>query len=168
MELKQMFLEKLEREAVVTRKAIERVPEGRNDFKPHEKSMELGYLAVLVATMLGWISFMIEQDELDLSEPGNGGLKPRTVTTRAELVAALDEAVTRARKALESTTEEHLHKNWRFKIGGQVAMDAPRHVMMSDSVFSHLAHHRGQLTVYLRLNDAKVPAMYGPSADEYR
>ena len=75
MDLKEMFLAKLEREAVVTRKAIERVPEGRNDWKPHEKSMEFGYLAVLVATMLSWISLMIERDELDLGDPSNGRLK---------------------------------------------------------------------------------------------
>jgi uncharacterized damage-inducible protein DinB len=166
MDLKEMFLGKLEREALATRKVIERVPEGRNSWKPHEKSMELGYLAVLVATMPGWIWFMIEKDELDLGDPGNGGLKPKVVATTAELLAALDEAVAKARKALEATTEEHLMKNWQFKIAGQVVMEAPRHVMLSDSVFSHLAHHRGQLTVYLRLNEAKVPAIYGPTADE--
>lgn len=168
MELKEFFLEKLEREAAVTRKAIERVPEGRNDWKPHEKSMELGYLAALVATMAGWIKFMIERDELDLSAPGNGGLKPTTRETRAELLEEMDRAFASARKALEGTTEEHLLKNWQFRIGGQVVTEAPRHVMLSDSVFSHLAHHRGQLTVYLRLNEAKVPAIYGPSADEFR
>ena len=166
MELKEMFLGKLEREAEITRKAIERVPEGRNDWKPHEKSMPLGYLAALVATMAGWIWFMIEQEELDLSDPGRAGFKPQVMETRAELLAALEEAFARARKALEGTTEEHLMKNWRFKMRDQVASELPRHVMLSDAVFSHLAHHRGQLTVYLRLNNAKVPAMYGPSADE--
>jgi uncharacterized damage-inducible protein DinB len=167
MDLREMFLAKLEREAEITRRAIERVPEGRNDWKPHEKSMELGYLAALVATMAGWISFMIDKDELDLSDPGNAGFKPKVMATRVELLAALEDAYARARKSLEGTTEEHLMKNWRFKMGGQVASEQPRHVMLSDAVFSHLAHHRGQLTVYLRLNEAKVPAMYGPSADEF-
>lgn len=167
MELREMFLAKLDREAVVTRKAIERVPEGRNDFKPHEKSMELGYLAALVATMPGWVWFMIEKDELDLSDPANEGFKTKARETKAELLEALDDGIAQARKALESTTEEHLVKNWRFKMGGQVISDLPRHVMLSDAVFSHLAHHRGQLTVYLRLTDAKVPAIYGPSADEF-
>jgi len=83
------------------------------------------------------------------------------------LLEALDEGVEQARKALEGTTEEHLMRNWQFKMGGQVISDLPRHVMLSDAVFSHLAHHRGQLTVYLRLTDAKVPAIYGPSADEF-
>ncbi len=162
-----MFLAKLDREAVVTRKAIERVPEGRNDFKPHEKSMELGYLAALVATMPGWVWFMIEKDELDLGDPANEGFKTKARETKAELLEALDDGIAQARKALQETTEEHLMKNWRFKMGGQVISDLPRHVMLSDAVFSHLAHHRGQLTVYLRLTDAKVPAIYGPSADEF-
>lgn len=167
MELREMFLAKLDREAIVTRKAIERVPEGRNDFKPHEKSMELGYLAALVATMPGWVWFMIEQDELDLNDPASEKFKTKARETKAELLEALDDGIAQARKALESTTEEHLMKNWRFKMGGQVISDLPRHVMLSDAVFSHLAHHRGQLTVYLRLTDAKVPAIYGPSADEF-
>ncbi len=167
MELREMFLAKLDREAVVTRKAIERVPEGRNDFKPHEKSMELGYLAALVATMPGWVWFMIEKDELDLGDPANEGFKTKARETKAELLEALDDGIAQARKALQETTEEHLMKNWRFKMGGQVISDLPRHVMLSDAVFSHLAHHRGQLTVYLRLTYAKVPAIYGPSADEF-
>jgi uncharacterized damage-inducible protein DinB len=167
MELKEMFLTKLDREVVVTRKAIERVPEGRNDFKPHEKSMELGYLAALVATMPGWIWFMIEKDELDLSDPASERFKTKAKDTKSELLEALDEGVAQARKALEGTTEDHLMKNWKFKMGGQVISDLPRYVMLSDAVFSHLAHHRGQLTVYLRLTDSKVPAIYGPSADEF-
>jgi len=167
MDLKEMFLAKLEREEAITRQAIERVPEGRNDWKPHEKSMELGYLAALVATMAGWIWFMIEQDELDLTDPGKAGFKPQVKATRAELLDALEKAFARARKALEGTTEEHLMKNWRFKMRDQITSELPRHVMLSDAVFSHLAHHRGQLTVYLRLNEAKVPAIYGPSADEF-
>jgi uncharacterized damage-inducible protein DinB len=165
--LREMFLAKLEREEAITRKAIERVPEGRNGWKPHEKSMELGYLAVLVATMAGWIWFMIEQNELDLTDPGKAGFKPQAVTSNAELLAAMEKAFASARKALEGTTEEHLMKAWRFKMRDQVASEFPRHIMISDAVFSHLAHHRGQLTVYLRLNEAKVPAMYGPSADEF-
>jgi len=167
MELKEFFLAKLDREVGVTRKAIERVPEGRNDFKPHEKSMELGYLAALVAGMPGWIHFMIERDELDLSDPSSDGFKTRTVATRAELLQLLEEGAARSRKALEGTTEEHLKTHWQFKMGGQTLSDLPRHIMLSDAVFSHLAHHRGQLTVYLRLTDAKVPAIYGPSADEF-
>ena len=117
--------------------------------------------------MAGWIAFMIERDELDLTDPGNAGFRSRVMETQAELQAALQSGYARARKALEGTTEEHLMKTWRFKMRDQVASEQPRHIMISDAVFSHLAHHRGQLTVYLRLNEAKVPAIYGPSADEF-
>jgi uncharacterized damage-inducible protein DinB len=166
MDLKSYLLAQLESEAALTRKAIARVPEGHNDFKPHEKSMPLGYLAALVAGALGWITLMIERDELDLDDPANQGLRPKVATTNEELVAGLDAAVAAARRSLESTTGEHLLTPWAFKIGGQPVDQRPRHVMISNSVFSHVAHHRGQLTVYLRLNGAAVPALYGPSADE--
>jgi uncharacterized damage-inducible protein DinB len=166
MELREFFLAQLDREASATRKAIERVPEGRNDWKPHEKSMPMGYLAALVASMPGWAVLMIEQDELNLDDPSSEKFKTKPVATRAELLNLLDEGVSKARIALENTTEEHLLKSWRFVAGGKVWSDDPRHQVLTDSLFAHLAHHRGQLTVYLRLNDASVPAIYGPSADE--
>jgi uncharacterized damage-inducible protein DinB len=167
MELKNLYLGQLNREAEATRKAIERVPEGRNDWKPHEKSMPLGYLAALVASMPGWVALIIETDELNLDDPSSQALRAKPVATRAELLKQLEEGVTKSRKALEQTTEEHLMKPWRFIAGGQVLNNQPRHEMLTDSMFAHLAHHRGQLTVYLRLNEASVPAIYGPSADEY-
>jgi uncharacterized damage-inducible protein DinB len=109
---------------------------------------------------------MVERDELNLDDPANEGLRTKPAATRAELVKLLDEGLAKARAALASTTEEHLMKPWRFIAGGKVQSNEPRHVMLTDSVFAHLAHHRGQLTVYLRLNEASVPAIYGPSADE--
>lgn len=166
MKMTELFLADLEREAASTRRALERVPEGRYDWKPHEKSMPLGYLATIVATILGWIQFMVEEDQLDMTPQGDSKHKPRKLTTRAELIAALDDSVAKARQALENTTDEHLLTTWKFVVGGHVASENPRHIMIRDAVFSHLAHHRGQLTVYLRLNDAPVPSIYGPSADE--
>ena len=168
MKLTDFFLAELEREAVTSRRTLERVPEGHNGWKPHPKSMELGYLASLVATMPSWIVSMVKQDEFDMKSPQAVKFKPMEWQTRAELFAALDRAVSDARAALQSTTDEHLLTPWRFVIGGHVVSENPRHSMIADSVFSHLAHHRGQLTVYLRLNDASVPAIYGPSADEGR
>lgn len=164
--LKEIFLAQLDREAALTRKAIARVPEGQNDFKPHERSMTLGYLAALVAGMLGWIALMIDRDELNLDDPANEMFRTRPLATSAELNASLDNAVAEARRALESVIDAHLLTPWAFKMGGKVIDQQPRHIMIADGVFSHLAHHRGQLTVYLRLNEAKVPALYGPSADE--
>lgn len=166
MKLTDFFLAELEREAATTRRALQRVPEGRNDWKPHGKSMTLGYLAALVATMVSWIERMVNYDELDLKSPAAAEFKPLEWRTRADLTAALDSAVGRARTALENTTDDHLLTTWRFVVGGHVVNESPRHIMISEAVFSHLAHHRGQLTVYLRLNDSSVPALYGPSADE--
>jgi uncharacterized damage-inducible protein DinB len=166
MKLTDFFLAELEREAVGTRGALERVPEGHNDWKPHPKSMALGYLAWLVATMPSWIGTMVKQDELDLKSPGAAKFKALEWRKRSELVAALDRSLAEAREALQNTTDEHLMTSWKFVIGGHVVNENPRHVMIADAVFSHLAHHRGQLTVYLRLNEASVPAIYGPSADE--
>jgi len=166
MKMKDYFLAQLEREAALTRKAIERVPEGQNGFKPHERSMELGYLAALVASMLGWIAFMIDRDELDFSDPSSGEFRPKVLNTKAELLASVDVSVANARRALESTTGEHLLTPWALKSSGRTIQEEARYLMIADAVFSHLAHHRGQLTVYLRLAESTVPALYGPSADE--
>lgn len=164
--LKQFFLAQLEREAALNRKTLERFPEGHNDFKPHERSMEFGYLASLVAHMLGWIPLMIDRDHLDLDDPSSEQFRTKPVATRTELYDILGRGVSEAKRALESTTGEHLLTPWSFKYGGHVINQQPRYIMIADAVFSHLAHHRGQLSVYLRLNEAKVPALYGPSADE--
>jgi uncharacterized damage-inducible protein DinB len=164
MKMTDLFLAELEREAVPTRRTLERVPEGRNDWKPHEKSMPLGYLASLVAKLPSWAAMTIMQDELDLGAPG--GFNPQVPETNRELLQILEDSVNQAREALRSTTDEHLLTNWRLLVGGRVVSDQPRHIVLRDAVFNHLAHHRGQLTVYLRLNDVPVPSIYGPTADE--
>lgn len=166
MRLTEFFLGQLEREAAGTRKALERVPEDKNGWKPHEKSMDIGYLAALVAKMPSWIAMMIEQEELDFAKRSESSFVPKQQLTRADLLRLLDESVAEARAALQKTTEDHLMKPWRFRVGERVVSEEPRHVMIQDSVFNHLSHHRGQLTVYLRLAGASVPAIYGPSADE--
>lgn len=166
MDMKHFFLEQLERESAASRKAIERMPEGQNSFRPHPKSMELGYLAALVATMPGWVALMIDHDELDLN--GNGkSFRTQPVESRQQLLALLDQGTADARRALENTSEEHLRKPWKLTMGPQVLSFRPRYSSIIDGALSHLAHHRGQLTVYLRLSEASVPAIYGPSADEW-
>lgn len=167
MVLKDYFLAQLDREAASTRKTIERVPDGRNDFKPHPRSMEFGYLASVVASMIGWIALIVDRDELDLDSPEGAEFRTKPISTKAEMLVSLDTAVVNARRALQSTDDEHLAMPWAFKIDGNPISRNPRSIMISDSVFSHLAHHRGQLTVYLRLLEAKVPAIFGPSADEH-
>jgi uncharacterized damage-inducible protein DinB len=165
--LRQFFLDKLDREAVLVRKALDRIPEGLNDFKPHERSMELGYLAALVAGILGWVTLMVERDELNLDDPASEGFRTKALSTKAELFSALETGLFSARQSLAATTDQHLLTPWAFKMNGRVVQQQPRHIMIADAVFSHLAHHRGQLTIYLRLTESKVPALYGPSADEF-
>jgi uncharacterized damage-inducible protein DinB len=160
----ELLLAELEREAVGTRRILERVPEGREDWKPHEKSMALGYLAALVATIPGWAAAMITQDELDVTAAGEH--QTRSVSTNRELLQVFDEAMDKARAALGSTTDEHLMTSWKLLAGGHVVSEQPRYVAIRDGAFNHLSHHRGQLTVYLRLNDVPVPSLYGPTADD--
>jgi uncharacterized damage-inducible protein DinB len=168
MKMTDLFLGELEREAPLTRRALERVPEGRNDWKPHEKSMPLGRLAALVAGMPAWITMMIDKEEFDLNPPGgSSGSFKMDFRTNKDLVKMMDDGVAGARTALQKTNDEHLMKPWRLLVAGKTVSEQPRHVMLRDSI-NHLAHHRGQLTVYLRLNDVPVPAIYGPSADDQR
>ena len=166
MKMTELFLAELEREAAVTHSALARVPEGRNDWKPHERSMPLGNLANLCATMFSWIEMILAMDELDIAPKDGQRPHPPLPKTRKELASALDDAIAKARKALSSTSDDHLLTEWKLLAGGKIMMQAPRHIFIRDTVFNHLAHHRGQLTVYLRLNNASVPAIYGPSADE--
>ena len=141
------------------------MPEGRPDWKPHEKSMPFGYLAELVAIIPSWVAMQVTKDELDVA-PAEGSTVARTPkTTRADYLAALDEAAASARAALRATTDEHLATTWRLKARGVVVQEAARSRMIQDT-FNHLAHHRGQMTVYLRLMGDKVPALFGPSADD--
>jgi uncharacterized damage-inducible protein DinB len=166
MTLTEMFLAEVDREAALCRRVLDRVPEGRNDWKPHEKSMALGHLANLVATMPAWIEMMIRTNEFEMRPNGEEWKPPAVPETKAGLIEALDASVAKAREALSATTDEHLMRNWRFLVAGNLVDDRPRHLCIRDSVLSHLAHHRGQLTVYLRLVGSLVPAVYGPSADE--
>ena len=165
MNMKEFLLAELNREVERSRRALEQVPEGKSDWKPHEKSMAFGYLANMVATIPMWINMQIAQDELDIAPKDGPKFELQKLNTSAEYVEALDKAADGARKAFNNTSDEHLKTNWQLKAGGNVVAEAPRYEMIQDSLL-HLAHHRGQMTVYLRLMGAKVPAIYGPSADD--
>jgi uncharacterized damage-inducible protein DinB len=165
MKLTEFFREELDREVERSRKALEHVPDGKYQWKPHERSMIFGYLADMVATIPTWITMEIVRDDLDIAPPEGQGTKKEPKETSAALLKALDEAAAEARSALEQTTDEHLKTNWKLLAGGQVVWEGPRHEVIQDTI-NHWTHHRGQMTVYLRLMGAKVPALYGPSADD--
>ncbi len=167
MKMTELLAAQLEAEVDRTRRALQQVPEGRDEWKPHPKSMPLGRLALLVARMPSWLSLIINREELDLNPPGGSNIDQRPLSSNAELVQAFDESVAEGRKALSNTTEEHLQKPWKLLVSGRVVAEYRRDVVLRDT-FMHLSHHRGQLTVYLRLNDVTVPAIYGPSADDTR
>jgi uncharacterized damage-inducible protein DinB len=165
MTMTEWFLAELESEAAKSRRVLEQVPAGKRDWKPHERSMQLGYLSELVANIPSWVGMAITLDELDVAPKDGPKYLPTPLNSSAELVAALDKAVAQAREALTKTTDAHLATHWRLLAGGHLAMEQPRHDVIRDT-FLHSAHHRGQLTVYLRLLGSKVPSVYGPTADD--
>ena len=165
MKLTEFFREELDREVERSRKALEQVPDGQYQWKPHERSMIFGYLADMVATIPTWISMEVDRDELDIAPEEGQGTKQAQKENKAELLKALDEAAAGARSALEKTSDEHLMTKWKLLAKGNVVMELPRYQFIQETI-NHWAHHRGQMTVYLRLMGAKVPALYGPSADD--
>lgn len=167
MKLTELLLQELDREAVGSRKALQNVPEGKNDWKPHPKSMPLGALATIVANVPGWLQMVLDLDELDINPPGGAQHRPPQWKTRAELLDQFEASLKKGREVLQKTNDEHLlNTKWRMLSGGKLMSEQTRYEAIRDGVFNHLAHHRGQLTVYLRMNEEMVPAIYGPSADE--
>jgi uncharacterized damage-inducible protein DinB len=154
------YLKELEAEAPATRKCLERVPESSFDWKPHEKSMKMGYLALLVAEIPKWITHMIEKSEIDFASFDH--FKPKTTS---ELVKHFDENMQGAINALKKVSNKELSEPFFLKNQGQILFSSPKKDNVGASI-NHWVHHRGQLTVYLRLNDIPVPSIYGPSADD--
>lgn len=167
MKLTEFYLNELEREVARSRRALEQVPDGKYDWKPHEKSMIFGYLADMVASMPSWLAMMITRDELDVAPADGSRMQREKHETSEALVKALDKAASDARAAFEKVDDDFLKTSWRLLARGKVVAENPRDVVIQDT-FNHWAHHRGQMTVYLRLMGAKVPALYGPSADDNR
>jgi uncharacterized damage-inducible protein DinB len=166
MEMKKFFTDQLEREVAASSKVLERVPEGRNNWKPHERSMPMGYLAALVAQMPAWIAMMLTTKELNLDDKAaSGNFQAKASESSEALLRLADDSAEKAKSALSDATEDHFNVMWSFKMHGKTLNSGPRHQQIADA-FTHLAHHRGQLTVYLRLNEIPVPAIFGPSADE--
>jgi uncharacterized damage-inducible protein DinB len=154
------YLAELEAETAATRKCLERIPETLFGWKPHEKSMTMGYLALLVAEIPKWIAHIIEKGDIDFATFEH--VQPKTTE---DLVAHFDENIQWAKGALQNVSNEALLEPFALKSHGQVLFSSPKKEIISSSL-NHWVHHRGQLTVYMRLNDIAVPAIYGPSADD--
>ena len=155
------LLPEWDQEMASTRRVIERVPTEKGEWKPHPKSFSLAHLTQLVAGMPGWIDMALNRAELDLK---SGGMGYTTQTTEA-LLKEFDKNAAAGRKALESAPDSDFALPWSLKMGDQVLMTMPRGAVVRQTI-SHLSHHRGQLTVYLRLLDVPLPIIYGPTADE--
>jgi uncharacterized damage-inducible protein DinB len=158
----QNLLPEFEQEMKNTRKLLECIPDGKLDFQPHPKSMDLAQLATHVAQVPGWTNHLLDQDVLDLDP----AMKPVIASSKDELLRIFDQGVATARQRISATTDESWHKTWTFKVGGTTLMSEPRAAVMRSVIMNHLIHHRAQLGVYLRLKDVAIPGMYGPSADE--
>ena len=157
-----MFLPEFDHEFGETRKALDRVPEEKFDWKPHDKSFSLHDLAAHVAEVPRWTAVTLEQDGFDLDAPYE-----RTVPeTKAEILAHFDEGVAEARKVLAGTSGDTLMETWTMTKGGEVALAMPKAAVLRSFILNHNVHHRAQLGVYLRMLDVPVPGHYGPSADE--
>ncbi len=154
------YLKELEMEATASRRCLERIPERLFDWAPHEKSMKLGYLALLVAEIPKWIRDIVETGDIDFATYPH--YQPETT---GELVQHFDDNMAGARRALSGMEDTSLSDKFELKANGNVLMSTSKDDIIGSSI-NHLVHHRGQLTVYMRLNDISVPQIYGPSADE--
>ena len=149
-----------------TRKTLERVPDDKFSWKPHEKSMTLGGLATHLSNIPSWTKNTFEADELDLAPAGAEPYRLEEAKSTAELLEAFDKNVASARAALAAATDENWQGKWSLLMTGKPIFTLPRTGVMRGFVMNHLIHHRAQLGVYLRLNNVAIPGMYGPSADE--
>ena len=162
MAMKTALIGELQQEAAATRKILSRVPAEKFDWQPHEKSMTMKNLAAHVANMFSWVAPTLETDELDFAK----GFEEPTPANTEELLALFDENVALATAGLQRADDEIFMQNWTLRNGEEVYFTMPKIQVLRGMVFNHIVHHRGQLSVYLRMNDIAVPGVYGPSADE--
>jgi uncharacterized damage-inducible protein DinB len=162
MTISQLLLPEFDQEMASTRKMLATVPNDKFSWKPHDKSMTLGRLASHVAEMPSWAIPTMEQDSLEITP----GQKPFWAGSTPELLESFDKNVAMARPLIEGASDETFARDWSFIYAGQKIFNGPKSQILRSMVFSHLIHHRGQLSVYLRLLEIPVPGMYGPSADE--
>ncbi len=166
MAISEALLPEFDHEMANTRKALERVPADKFGWKPHEKSGTMGWLAGHIATIPHWANVMLQADGFDVASPEAAAHRPPAPASSQELVALFDKSVAEARAVIAAASDDDLRKPWTLRAGAQVIFTQPRAGVLRGMVMNHIVHHRGQLTVYLRLNNVPVPALYGPSADE--
>jgi uncharacterized damage-inducible protein DinB len=166
MGLGEALLPEFDHEMANTRKTLERIPEDKLDWKPHEKSMPMRGLATHLSNLVSWSVHTIDKDELDVAPVGAPPLRATPVTSVQDALETFDRNVAAARAAIGGASDEHLLKPWTLLAGGRPIFTQPRVAVLRGMILNHTIHHRAQLSVYLRLNDVAVPALYGPSADE--
>jgi uncharacterized damage-inducible protein DinB len=166
MTISELLLPEFDQEMAKTRTVLERCPESKFGWRPHAKSFDMGALATHVATMVGWVADMINNDSYDIAPPGGEPYKEEPAKTTKELLERFDKAAVEARTAMAAASDEQWMKSWSLLSGGQALFTAPGYSAVRAFILNHCIHHRAQLGVYLRLNDLPVPATYGPSADE--
>ncbi|MGB9233101.1 MAG: DinB family protein [Terriglobales bacterium] len=168
MPVKDTLLPEFDMEMDSTRRTLERVPDDKFSWQPHEKSGTLGWMATHIATIPHWAKMTMEQDSLDISAGGDSNFALPTPTNRKELLEVFDKNRIEARAALAAGTDAAYAKPWALLMGEQELFREPRAAVLRRMVFNHIIHHRGQLTMYFRLLNIPVPALYGPSADEQK
>jgi len=161
-----MMLDEFDEEMKSTRRVMERCPDEKWNWKPHEKSGTVGWLAGHVATMVGWLPMTITTQEFDYAPVGGPVFEPPKIGNRKELLAEFDKNVAETRAALSTVSDAEMMKHWKLLAGGQEIFNMPRVACIRGMVLNHHIHHRAQLTVYFRLLNVAVPGLYGPSADE--
>ena len=164
MPISALLLPEFDAEIATTRTVLERVPDDRIEFKPHEKAFPMGHLAQLVAMIPGWTTAIITQTEFDIA-PKDGPKSVYEFQPVSKLLALFDKGVAEVRPLIASVSDEDLQVPWTLKAGGQAVSTTPRYMVLRQMMLNHLVHHRAQLGLYLRLTDQKVPDMYGPTAD---
>jgi uncharacterized damage-inducible protein DinB len=165
MAIRDSFLTELDHELATTRKLLEIVPEAKTSFRPHVKSWTLGELSLHVANVLNWLPMTLNRTELDLDPPGGPKFVPPKFESAKATLKMFDETARAARAALATASDSDLAVPWTLKKHGQVMFTMPRAACVRSFVMNHMIHHRGQLTVYLRMVDVPLPPVYGPTAD---
>lgn len=168
MSIAQTLLPEFDHEMRTTRAVLLRVPEGDADWRPHAKSMTMGQLASHVANIVRWGGATFEREELDLESADAALFAPPKFETTEKLVELFDANVAQARAALASAPDGAMGTVWTLRSGARTILAMPRAASYRSFVMSHLIHHRGQLSVYLRLRDVPLPPIYGPTADEQK